>query len=136
MSDAARARNTRASRVIVGAALLSGLLIGCGRTAQVQVGGLPPPAPAPAAPTTSFQGAVASVDPGSGTMVVTVQIVWTPVIQGGAHDRRVLVDPQTQWDPAPAGLSDLHVGGEVQVESLDAVDGVWPALKVQLLDID
>jgi hypothetical protein len=33
-------------------------------------------------------------------------------------------------------LGDLRVGGELQVEALDAVEGVWPAVKVQLLDID
>ena len=141
MSVVRRARWTRTAKVIAGAALLSGLLMACGRGgAQLTVAGagLPPalPVPSPPAPTTSFQGSVASVDAASGLMVVDVQIVWTPAIQAGAHQRRVLVDGQTRWEPAPAPLDDRLVGGEVQVEALDAVEGVWPAVKLQLLDID
>ena len=129
----------RAARMIAGAVLLSGVLMGCGRGPQeVAVAGLPPapPVPAPPTPTTSFQGAVASVDARTGTMVVDVSIVWTPVIQRGAGERRVLVDAQTRWDPGPAALSDVVVGDEVQVEAVHAVEGVWPAVKVQRLDIE
>jgi hypothetical protein len=125
--------------MIAGTVLLSGLLIGCGRGSQeLAVAGLPPaPAvPAPPTPTTSFQGAVTSVDARAGTMVVDVSIVWTPVIQRGGHERRVLIDARTQWEPGPAALNDLVVGEEVQVEAVDAVEGVWPAVKVQLLDIE
>ncbi len=138
MSDVQRARRAQAISVFAGAVLLSGLLVGCGRgTSNLAVTGLPPAVPpAPPAPTTSFQGAVAAVDAEAGIVVVNVSIVWTPVIKGGAHERRVLVDHQTQWDPAPVALGDLRVGGELQVEALDAVEGVWPAVKVQLLDID
>ena len=125
----------RAARMIAGAVLLSGVLMGCGRGSQeLAVSGLPPAVPAP--PTTSFQGAVASVDAKTGTMVVDVSIVWTPVIQRGGHERRVLIDAQTRWDPGPRALTDLVVGEEVQVDALDAVEGVWPAVKVQLLDIE
>jgi len=139
MSDVGRARCTRAARVIAGAVLLSGALVACGSRPQVTVaGGLPPapPPPPPPARTTSFQGAVASVDPETRTMVVNVHIVWTPVIKGGAHERRVLVDAQTRWEPARPELSDRLVGDEVQVDAVDEVEGVWPAVKVQLLDID
>ena len=66
----------RAARMIAGAVLLSGVLMGCGRGPQeVAVAGLPPAPPVPATPTTSFQGAVASVDTKTGTMVVDVSIV-------------------------------------------------------------
>ena len=138
MSDIGRARRAHGVRVLAGAVLLSGLLVGCGRgTSNLAVTGLPPAVPpAPPALTTSFQGAVAAVDAEAGIVVVDVSIVWTPVIKGGAHERRVLVDHQTHWDPAPVALGDLRVGGEVQVEALDAVEGVWQAVKVQLLDID
>ena len=137
MSPVGRARSSQAVRVFAGAVLLSGLLVGCGRgTSEVAVTGLPPAVPAPPAPTTSFQGSVASVDAESRIVVVNVSIVWTPVIKGGAHERRVLVDHHTQWEPGPLPLHDLRVGGEVQVEALDAVEGVWPAVKVQLLDIE
>lgn len=139
MSDVGRARCTRAARVVAGAVVLSGLLIGCGRgSEQLTAAGSPPapPVPGPPAPTTSFQGAVASVDPKTGTMVVHVSIVWTPVIQRGEGERRVMVDRQTAWEPAPVELSDRLVGGEVQVEAVEAVEGVWPAVKVQLLDIE
>ena len=125
--------------MIAGTVLLSGLLIGCGRGSQeLAVAGLPPvPAvPAPPTPTTSVQGAVASVDARTGTMVVDVSIVWTPVIQRGGDQRRVLIDARTRWEPAPAALDDLVVGDEVQVEAVDAVEGVWPAVKLQLLDIE
>lgn len=122
----------RAARMFAGAVVLTGLLVGCGRGAQpLAVTGLPPAVPPrePPAATTKFQGAVASVDAGSRTMVVDVTIVWTPVFKADAHQRRVLL-------PASMGLIDLIVGGEVQVEALDEVDGVWPAVAVQLLDIE
>ena len=137
MSDVGRARSSRAARAFAGAVLLSGLLVGCGRgSSDLAVTGLPPAVPAPPAPTTSFQGSVAAVDVEAQILVVNVSIVWTPVIKGGAHERRVLVDQQTRWEPAPADLGQLLVGDEVQVEALDAVEGVWPAVKVQLLDIE
>ena len=139
MSDMGRANCTRTARAVAGAVVLSGLLIGCGRGAdQLTAAGssLAPPVPGPPAQTTSFQGAVTSVDPATGTMVVDVSIVWTPVIQRGEGERRVLVDGQTLWEPAPVELTDRLVGGEVQVEAVDAGEGVWPAVKVQLLDID
>lgn len=143
MSDVGRTRyHWVSARLVVAGALLSGLMLACGASAPVQVAvsGLPPaPAPRPGpgpGPTTIFQGAVASVDPATGIMAVDVHIVWTPAIQAGAHQRRVLVDRATRWDPAPAPLSDRLVGADVQVEALDAVEGIWPAVKVQLVDID
>lgn len=141
MFDVGRTRCRWASaRLVVAGALLSGFLLACGASqpVEVAVSGLPPapPVPAPPAPTTIFQGTVASVDPATGIVAVDVHIVWAPAIQGGAHQRRVLVDRATRWDPAPAALSDRLVGADVQVEALDAVEGVWPALKVQLVDID
>jgi hypothetical protein len=137
MSHVGRARSSQAVRAFAGAVLLSGLLVGCGRgTSDLAVTGLPPALPAPPAPTTSFQGSVAAVDADARIFVVNVTIVWTPVIKGGAHERKVLVDHQTQWEPGPVELGDLVVGDEVQVEALDSVEGVWPAVKVQLLDIE
>lgn len=138
MSDVGPTRGRRATRVLAGTVLLAGLLVGCGQSPPLAVSAAAPPVPVPASlePTTSFQGAVAAIDAHAGTMTVAVQIVWTPVLQAGAHERRVLVDAGTRWDPAPAGLTSLLVGEEVQVEALDAVEGVWPALKIQLLDID
>jgi hypothetical protein len=137
MSHVGRARSSQAARAFAGAVLLSGLLVGCGRgTTDLAVTGLPPAVPAPPVPTTSFQGSVAAVDAEARILVVNVSIVWTPVIKGGAHERRVLIDHQTRWDPGPVELGDLLVGDEVQVEALDDVEGVWPAVKVQLLDID
>jgi len=123
-------------RRLVVAGLLSATLVACGRAAPVEIGmsGLPPAAAA----TTSFQGQVASVDLGSGIAVVDVQIIWTPVLTAHRHERKVLVDAGTRWEPAsPAsGLSGLKVGEEIQVEAVEAVEGVWPAVLVQLFDVD
>src|SRR5688572_27744164 len=111
MSHVGRARSSQAVRAFAGAVLLSGLLVGCGRgTSDLAVTGLPPAVPAPPPPTTSFQGSVASVDADARILVVNVTIVWTPVIKGGAHERKVLVDHQTQWEPGPVALGDLLVG--------------------------
>lgn len=131
MLDVGQARYRR----ILVAGLLAAALSACGRPApeQVAAGGVPGALPPSPVATTSFQGAVASVDAARGIVVVAVKIVWTPVLRAESHDRRVLVDAQTRWDPAPA---ELHIGDEIQVEAVDSVEGVWPALKVQLLDID
>ena len=117
------------------AGLLSALLASCGQNEPVQmaVSGLPPAVPAGPAPATSFQGEVASFDAGTGVMVVDVGIVWTPVMNADRHQRKVLVDAHTRWDPSPA---ELRAGDAVQVEALDEVEGIWPAVKLQLLDID
>ena len=124
----------RCKRLLV-AGVLSAVLVACGQHDPVQmaVGGLPPALPAGPAPATSFQGEVASFDAGSGVMVVDVAIVWTPVLQADRHQRKVLVDAQTVWEPAPA---ELHPGDAVQVEAVEAVEGVWPAVKLQLFDLD
>lgn len=143
MSDMGRSRCRWASaRLVVAGALLSGFLLACGASqpVEVAVSGLPPaPAPPPPAPepepATRFQGAVASVDAGAGALVVDVSIVWTPALQAGAHQRRVVVGDATQWDRGLA-LADLRPGDEVQVDAGDAVDGSWPALRVRLFDIE
>jgi hypothetical protein len=133
MSDVGQARCRR----LLVAGLLSALLVSCGpsESTEVAVSGVPPALPAGPEPTTSFQGSVAQVDAATGIVTVAVQIIWTPVLKKDPHERRVLVDAQTQWDPAPRPLADFRVGEEVQVEAVEAVEGVWPAVKVQLLDI-
>jgi hypothetical protein len=125
-------------RRLLAAGLLSAVLVSCGRAAPVPlaVSGLPPAVPPPAGPTTSFQGQVAGVDADAGIVTLAVQIVWTPVLKADPHERKVLVDARTGWDPAPRAIADLRVGEELQVEAVEAVEGVWPAVKVQLLDID
>lgn len=124
-------------RRLVVAGLLSATLVACGRSAPVEIGmsGLPPAVPPPA--TTSFQGQVASVDANTGIVVVDVRIIWTPVLAADPHERKVLVDAQTRWEPASSpGLAGLRVGEEIQVEAVEAVEGVWPAVLVQLFDVE
>ena len=128
--------HVRLKRLLV-AGLLAATLAACGRPEPLQtVGVANVPPPGPPAPTTSFQGAVASVDIEAGAVVVAVQIVWTPVLKAHRHDRRVVVDAGTTWDPGSLGLAGLQVGEEVQVEALDEVDGSWPALRVRRFDVD
>jgi len=125
------------------AGLLAVFLAACGDATQLELragGGIPPvaafePEPEPAA-ASSFQGAVAAVDPGVGALVVDVQIVWTPVLEARRHERRVTAGPQTRWDPGVEGLGRLVVGDEVQVDASEGVDGIWQAVRVRLLDID
>ena len=133
----AHAGHAKYRRLLVAGVLLA-TLGACQRAEEVQIraSGLPPAAPSPPGPTTSFQGQVAAVDTDHGIVTMAVQIIWTPVLKAEPHERKVLVDGQTRWDPAPRLLSDLRVGEELQVEAVGAVEGVWPALKVQLLDID
>lgn len=124
-------------RRLLVAGLLSATLVACGRAAPVEIGvsGLPPAAPP--VETTSFQGQVASVDAARGVVVVDVQIIWSPVLTADRHERKVLVDASTRWEPAsPSGLAGLRVGEEIQVEAVEAVEGVWPALRVQVFDVD
>jgi hypothetical protein len=138
MSEVGRTRCRRSpGRLLVATAVLSATLLSCGRAAPVQVtaNGLPP-APLPASePATRFQGSVVSVDAGAGVLVVDVSIVWTPVITAGGDERRVVVGPGTRWDQG-LSLAGLRAGEEVQVDAADPVDGSWPALRVQLFDID
>ena len=140
MSDVGRTRGRRSPmRLLVASALLSATMLACGRSAplEVAVSGLPPAPPsASPGPTTSFQGQVAAVDAGNGIVTMAVQIIWTPVLKAEPHERKVLIDGQTRWDPAPRPLSELRVGEELQVDAVDAVEGIWPAVKIQLLDID
>lgn len=134
MADAGHARYRR----LLVAGMLLATLVACQRGEEVRIGasGLPPAPPSPPGPTTSFQGQVAAVDAGNGIVTMAVQIIWTPVLKAEPHERKVLVDGQTRWDPAPRPLSELRVGEELQVEAVGAVEGIWPAVKVLLLDID
>ncbi len=123
--------------------LAAALLAGCGeRVAQVEVSAPDPiAAPRPVDPTisasvTTFQGAVAAVDRATGTVVVDVQIVWAPVLEARAHERRVRIDSETAWEPGPGNISRLRVGEEIQVDADEGLDGTWRAVKVLLMDID
>jgi hypothetical protein len=137
MSEVGYATRRRAVRPLVLAAALSAVLAGCGGTDDLRVSAAlaPPPAAASPAPASKFQGSVTSVDADGRTFVVAVQIVWTPVMEATAHDRRVLVDAGTRWDAGPLSLTDLRPGEEVQVEADPAGDD-WRASRVQLFDVD
>ena len=139
MSDVGRTRCRRSHRrLLVATALLTATLLACGRPAPVEVAvaGLPPKAPPASDLTTKFQGSVTSVDAGAGALVMAVRIVWTPVLKAEPHERRVVVDPGTGWEPASVGLADVRVGEEIQVEAVETPAGSWQALRVQLFDID
>ncbi len=138
MSDVGRTRCRRSpTRLLVASALLSATLLACGRTAPVEVAvsGLPPAPPPASEPATVFQGSIASVDAGAGVLVVDVTIVWAPVLKAEQEQRRVVVGPGTHWDGGLT-VAGLRAGDEVQVDAADPVDGSWPALRVQLFDID
>lgn len=144
MSDIGRARCRRAMRPLLAVAVLSSLVMSCGRAEQVEVVAAPLPIPAPpappassppVAPKSSFQGPVTAFDRAAGQLTVAVHIVWTPVLKADRHDREVVVGPSTVWDPSTAS-ADVLIGDEVQVEAEDAADGRWRAVRVQLLDID
>lgn len=128
----------RAAATFVVASALAGILTACGAGEQVAVtGAAPRPAPAgPPAAESTFQGSVASVDVEASTMVVAVQIVWKPVIEARAEERRVIVDRGTAWGSAALHLSDLHVGEPVQVDADPVPGGAWRAVRVQLFDLD
>ena len=138
MSDVGRTRCRRSRRrLLVATALLGATLLACGRPAPVEVAvsGLPPAPPPASEPATRFQGSVVSVDAGAGVLVVDVRIVWTPVLKAEQEERRVVVGAGTRWDHG-LSLAGLRGGDEVQVDAADPVDGSWPALRVQLFDID
>lgn len=119
--------------------LLPALLAACGGRPDVQVKAAAAPpagAVAPASPLSSFQGTVASVDAAAREFVVAVQIVWAPVLKSDRHDRRVLVEDDTRWEPPPGGIALLHAGDEVQVQAEELADGRWRAHQVQLFDVD
>ena len=114
------------------------LFLGCGRVSTVDASAPPRPvttAPPAPGPQSTFQGEVAAVDPPAGELVVDVQIVWVPLEKTEPHQRRVVVDSRTAWEPA-AGIGRLRVGDNVQVEAEGDADGAWRALKVQVLDLD
>ena len=134
------AKAGRTARSLAVAGLVPVLLFGCGRGQTLEVGAAPPPVPAPApgppGPPALFQGEVAAVDAEAGRIVVAVHMVWAPVFESEPHERVVVVEPQTLWEPAENSIALLHVGDEVQVEAVEASDGSWHASKVQLFDVD
>lgn len=138
MSVVGRTRSRRSpARLVVAAGVLSALLLSCGQSppVEVAVSGLPP-GPAPVSePATTFQGSVASVDTGAGVLLVDVTIVWTPVLKAEQEQRRVVVTPGTRWDRG-LSLAGVRLGDEVQVDAAEPVDDGWPALRVQVFDID
>jgi hypothetical protein len=132
----------RLVRPIVVVAALAAALAGCSpmgdQAVSASAGAVPPPAAAAApepAPASKFQGSVSSVDADGSAFVVSVRIVWTPVLEGRAHDRRVLVDGGTRWEPGSLRLNDVRVGEEIQVEA-DPAGDAWRASKIQLFDVD
>jgi hypothetical protein len=138
MSDVGRTRSRRSpARLVVAAGVLSALLLSCGQSppVEVAVSGLPPAPPPVSEPATTFQGSVASVDAGAGVLLVDVTIVWTPVLKAEQEQRRVVVTPGTRWDRGLT-LAGVRLGDEVQVDAGDPVGDGWPALRVQIFDID
>ena len=114
------------------------MLLACSRVGTVEVqtrAGATVEAPPPQPPS-SFQGQVAQVLPAGDEFVVAVQVVWAPVLEAARSERRVIVDPDTRWEPSEARGSQLQVGDEVQVQAHGLADGRWRALEVMLLDVD
>lgn len=113
------------------------LLAACGQVADVQVRAAPPvPPPAAAGPADVFQGEISSVDVAAGEFVLSVRILWAPVLEARAEDRRVVVGPGTRWLPSDASLAALQVGEDVQVKAHAGDDGSWSAVEVQRVDLD
>lgn len=137
MSDVGRTRCRRSPSRLLVAGLLSAFLFSCGRAEPVEVtaSGLPPAPPPASEPATTFQGSVASVDAGAGVLVVDVKIVWTPVLKAEQEQRRVVVTSGTRWDQGLT-LAGVRAGDEVQVDAADPVGESWPALRVQVFDIE
>jgi hypothetical protein len=138
MPDVGRTRSRRSpARLLVAASVFSALLLSCGQRPplEVAVSGLPPAPPPASEPATKFQGSVASVDAGAGVLFVDVKIVWTPVLKAEQEQRRVVVTPGTRWDRGLT-LAAVRLGDEVQVDAADPVGDGWPALRVQVFDID
>lgn len=138
MSDVGRTRSRRSStRLLIAGGLLSAFLLSCGQSRPVEVtaGGLPPAPPPVSEPATRFQGSVASVDAGAGVLVVDVKIVWLPVLKAEQEQRRVIVGAGTHWDGGLT-VAGVRAGDEVQVDAADPVNGSWPALRVQVFDIE
>jgi hypothetical protein len=129
----------RLVRPMVVVAALAAALAGCSpmedQAVSASAGVTPPPAVAAPSPASKFQGSVRSVDAEGGGLVVSVWMVWTPVMDATAHDRRVLIDGATRWAPGDMRLGDVRIGEEVQVEG-DPVGDDWRASKVQLFDVD
>ncbi len=118
-------------------AALAVALAGCGQVEDRSVSAAAARAPASAAPapTSKFQGTVTSIDAEGSRFTVSVWMVWAPVMEARPHDRHVLVDGSTRWDPGELRLSDVRLGEEVQVEADPAGDD-WRASKVALFDVD
>lgn len=130
------------ARLLVVAGMVGALMTACGgRMETVEVGGpaaaasAPIPA-APSGPVETFQGEVAEVDAVAGQIVVDVQMVWAPTFKSEPHQRVVIFDSTTRWDPAPSGITGLRVGENVQIKGEGGPDGTWRAFEIQLFDID
>ena len=57
------------------------------------------------------------------------------VAKAEQEQRRVVVTPGTRWDRGLT-LAGVRLGDEVQVDAAEPVDHGWPALRVQVFDID
>ncbi len=139
MSNVEHQRFREGEWVLAAVGLLVALLVSCSRPSVVEVSAAAPPrapATAPAGDVETFQGSLTSIDRGSGELVVAVRMIWAPVLKADRHDRRVLLAPQTRWEPAGNGIAGLYVGDEVQVEAAAGPDGTWQARKISLFDID
>ena len=139
MSNVKHQRFREAEWVLAAVGVLAALLVSCSRPSVVEVSAAAPPTTAvtaPAGDVETFHGAVASIDRGRGELVVAVQMIWAPVLKADRHDRRVVLGPQTRWEPAGNGLAGLYVADEVQIEATVGPDGTWQARKISLFDID
>lgn len=136
MSQVEKVRNRGWGGRLFPVALLSVLLAGCGGIGEQELrataaGGAPR-----RAATSTFQGAVTTVDFEEGTMSVAVRMVWAPVLEATSEQRTVAVDALTRWEPAPGGISQVRPGEEIQVEAEDVLDGTWRATRILLIDPD
>ncbi len=108
----------RLARPMAVMAVQAGLLVACGPAGDTQVRAAGPgPPPAVPGPVSVFQGQIASVDVDAAEIVVSVRIVWAPVLEAIAEERLVVVGPRTRWQPAEGRLDMLQVGEEVQVKA-------------------
>jgi hypothetical protein len=142
LRDTEQGKRSGGARALVLAGVLGALVTACGRAHVQTVEVSAPPAmtaplPVPlSGPLETFQGEVAEVDPVAGTILVDVQIVWAPTFKAEPHQRQVVADSQTRWEPGPSRITDLRVGEAVQVKGEGAPDGTWRAREIQLFDVD